>query len=139
MSDRHSSRGKRSDNGKWVEGHLITTGDRSFIVPYFGIACINEQKNRQTDKLITLYAFEVVSETVGQCSDLPDAYGCKIFEGDRLYDERNDEWCVVEFQDGAFIAVYDGVQYPLSECADVCMVSGTIHDKIEVLEDGGND
>ncbi len=71
-------RGKRADNGKWVEGYFIQTliggKEVSVIVPKGAFDGM-----RISDKI-----YQVDPETVGQYIDLEDKNGVKIFEGDIL-------------------------------------------------------
>ena len=60
-------RGKRVENGKWVDGDLVKR-DKSFYV-------------LQSDS-DDYECNEVIPETVGQYTGLDDKYGVKIFEGD---------------------------------------------------------
>lgn len=87
-------RGKRVDNGEWVEGYLFKTKEHTYIA-YAG----------QFDDDLFLSPknifIEVVPETVGQYTGLTDKNRKNIFKGDivRLCDENNDtEWsAIVEF------------------------------------------
>lgn len=69
-------RGKRVDNGEWVEGYYVceskdSTASRHFIIQNF----------RSGSNLDGLVEFEVIPETVCQYTNFNDENG-KIYEGD---------------------------------------------------------
>lgn len=143
-------RGKRIDNGEWVEG-----------TPIFAWGCC---------KMITAMAVHpefvdvgnvyyaeghpVDPDTVGEYTGLRDKNGKLIFEGDKLIPFDNDiDKMVVEFHDGTFTLClygdrgyrsesgdweYDGSNYGVIECepltsyGDEIVVCGNIHDNPEL-------
>lgn len=86
---RNLYRGKRVDNGEWVEGYLLQS---NLIVPaghFFNFCRCNDKNIITNDSCLVFY--EVIPETVGQCTGLNDKNNKKIFEGDIV----SNEWCLI--------------------------------------------
>ena len=126
-------RGKRLDNGEWVEGSALIPH------PSFGGETVIITQDAPFHSLV----YTVDPETVGQFIGLTDKNGKKIFEGDIL--KRWDTYSVVEY--GAFnCSCCDGVFgwylndddiRSLDGFANAFEVAGNIHDNPELL--GGTD
>ena len=131
-------RGKRTDNGEWVEGyysyspeidkHMITTAD---LAHPFG----------------TNFGFyKVIPETVGQYTGLTDKNGRKIFEGDVIefadfFDSEIHRgvayWCDLAFWFDCTETEGDEGIYSLAYIsANILEVIGNIYDNPELLKGG---
>lgn len=129
-------RGKRLDNGEWVEGDIC---HHDGVVSYIG----------QHPADGSMVCYDLDPETVGQFTGLVDRSGKRIFEGDVVSTDLERPYLIVEFRDGCFMFnVNDGgedyydIMVPiLREPQTVYKygeVIGNIHDKPELLEGGGD-
>ena len=126
-------RGKRVDNGEWVEGAYYKEPytDKAFIIRWNSTGLgFNE-------------FIEVDGETVGQCSGVPDKNGKKMFEGDvvRLTISKVEKFnSVCKFDGGAFglewwwmgVARFNSFT---SICHTEFEVIGNVHDNPELLKE----
>lgn len=130
-------RGKRLDNGEWVEGAFLNDRDGVFyICPAVSDISYGDSGNRMR---IGCW-YKVASSTVGQCTGLKDKNGKKIFEGD-IVDilTENEEIGVIEYDDGGFQVEADGfiVDFHANINGTDLEVIGNIHDnKLEDFDNG---
>lgn len=132
-------RGKRTSNGEWVYGPLIS---------YEDYCCILDKHDQDRFETVYLdarfgvidgYAMPVLPETVGQYVGANDKNGKKIFEGDIL--RRNNTVILIAYEDSAF--VYSDVDdldtnWPIDDCDYGTIIQkyeviGNIHDNPELL------
>ena len=143
-------RGKRTDNGEWVEGYyspvnIPITGNMGHFINVGGYRAV-----------------EIDPETVGQFTGLCDKNGVRIFEGDIIRWHDNTELsvggqiaevCFGKYRDAdsAFDDVY-AIDFYLrtsgGECVTICWLDeykndfdiiGNIHDTPELLEVSGDE
>jgi uncharacterized phage protein (TIGR01671 family) len=88
-------RGKRIDNGEWVEGCLTRySQEMSYI----------------TVDILEQEVYQIYTETVGQYTGLLDKNGKRIFEGDKVKGKDHYNHCLpfngtVGFKDGSFVII----------------------------------
>lgn len=130
-------RGKRVDNGEWVEGQFIPSntndGYRTYIIA-------NAKWDYSDDGLDLLETdiYEVDPSTLGECTGLRDMNGKLIFEGDIV--KYKDNCYEIKYlkkymrfspvKPGTVFAVFD---YTQSE------IVGNIHDNPELLKGEANE
>ncbi len=131
-------RGKRADNGKWIEG-----------VPY-GEYMICGMNLLRADAEIPMSEYpefdyvRIIPETVGQYTGLTDENGVKIFEGDIVkahfpnkYEFVKDEFIEkIKFRNGCFwFGSWNFIEF-LDKFRNYKVV-GNIHDNPELLKSKG--
>lgn len=121
-------RGKRIDNGKWIEGSLLydTENSLAYIAEHF------------EDK--AAYLREVIPETVGQYAGLIDKNGKKIFEGDVVRYMNKETMVVVWNKESASFAIaYSAINFnylaTISSAHIYLEVIGNIHDNPELIKE----
>lgn len=139
-------RGKRVDNGEWVEGNFIKDnwGD-TYGELIYGIL----QDREAPAGLAGWIPKRVLPETVGEYTGLTDKNGKKIFEGDILQDKFGqikivdycNEWgafraCFVKAlnDEGKIVATVGGASF-VGTIWRKYEVIGNIHDNPELLKD----
>lgn len=120
-------RGKRTDNGKQVEGNLFIP-DKDDTPTQI---CIGTNIIRIT--------YDVIPETVGQYTGLTDKNGTKIFEGDILKGAWDTIFQVV--YDDCYLGFRAKEKDGMHNCIDYygldrIEVIGNIHDNTELMKGG---
>lgn len=138
-------RGKRADNGEWIYGRNINkfADDSVYMLKHGEQVTVIKNVKAKTDNLYGMSSnserpifIKIVPETVGQytcCFDKSKT--TKVFEGDIVWDEINEEYGVVEFDEGEFAANFYGDigADRFADVIDCCYVCGNIYDNPELL------
>jgi uncharacterized phage protein (TIGR01671 family) len=115
-------RGKRVDNGGWVEGYYF----ESFTgIPY--IMVLHDHILKMTEYYQVIYA------TIGQYTELKDKNGKEIYEGDVVvYTSENTVQSRVSFESGCFWVTFNSYKYELFRyiSSGKLEVIGNIHTEV---------
>ncbi|WP_271003853.1 YopX family protein [Listeria seeligeri] len=111
-------------NGAWVCGNL------SILKKKIGNVAAGSYISNSAG---APFAYKVRPETVSQFIGLTDKNGKKIFEGDIGWDEHNECYGVVKFEEGKFLYVWENIAEDLREVADSIEIYGNIHENPESL------
>ena len=130
---RHICRGKRKDNDEWVEGYYVCNGEHCYIF---------SGKLGIVNKSVYWERYEVIPETVEQCSGVPDKNGKLMYTGDiinALLDFGMPIKSVCAFRDGSFglFAKQHGAEHfhPFTSLCNISYeIIGNIHDNKELFE-----
>lgn len=151
MNDRHICKGKRTDNGEWVEGYYFEFEGRSYIT-YLEETIIHVVYATEPSIIdFNMRAFEVDSETICRCTGLPDKNGKKVWENDIVrYRFDNDigkvffsdfraSWSIAMGKNGNKHInndLFKYVQFKYVQKENRVEVIGNIFDNPELLEGG---
>lgn len=126
-------RGKRVDNGEWVEGYFCADA----IEQLYGCNTGMDGFIRRFDPEIhKSNMFEVDRETVGQFTGLTDRNGVKIFEGDIVNYNGEPGYVVFDKDNAAFLIFFKtwNAGFDSIYCDRNAEVIGNIYDNPELLE-----
>ena len=130
-------RGKRADNGKWVEGYVA----EHTLIPedlnaYVGLVIEGKPKKAYDNN----FCYVVDPATVGQYTGLTDKNGKQIFEGDIVKNKLNipNKRYVIKYDSllGAFIGEDGSTMHftTFDGDSELFEVIGNIHDNQELLK-----
>ena len=132
-------RGKRTDNGEWVYGNLITpTFDNSDNIFGYYIHEINKTnyfttRDNGLENFYEIQLFRIDPETVGQYTGLKDKNGIRIYECDIVKHGRELDYIdIVEYGNCCFYTSLSSDW--LSDCENIEVI-GNIYENQELLED----
>ncbi|HAM1148678.1 TPA: hypothetical protein H9270_002065 [Listeria monocytogenes] len=102
--------------------------------------CFNETEavgvsgcgNAKCTLCVDWYNFDDV--VLMQYTGLKDKNGKNIFEGDIGWDEHNECYGVVKFEEGKVLYVWENIAEDLQEVADGIEICGNIHENPELME-----
>ena len=142
-------RGKRTDNGEWIEGYYAKQSNHACFEYELKYTHFIYKDVFMDFGLGGLCEAEVIPETVGQYTGRTDKNGKKIFEGDiaTCMTKYGGDIGIVTFKDGKF-AIYWQSEYRYPKCGKTTdyyhmnartKVVGNIYDNPELIGEKTND
>ena len=135
-------RGKRTDNGEWVEGYLC----RKYFqeIPHDRVVIQYETKDKGKMWQPNYMVAEVIPSSISMFTGLTDKNGKKIFEGDIIKSCEYDDVYFVKYCADDNYPAFDVVPEMNIECnglshlhiVEGIEVIGNIHDNPELLKGG---
>ena len=132
-------RGKRVDNGEWVEGNLVDCPQNFRCKRIVNFGCLSAG-------VITRWEQDVIPETVGECTGLKDKNGKLIFEGDIVdcWSEGVQAKGIIQRRVDGLWFIYPAWQKriiwslrPNRNGETTVKIIGNIHDNPELMEGAG--
>lgn len=145
-------RGKRTDNGEWVEGFYVCLFEKKngfYQANHYifdGNTRLGEERyvgHGNYDQDLIIFKRKIDEKTLGQFAGMIDKNGKNIFEGDILKNNIG-EYSIVEFMDGCFMLAcndngetYHDIMLPISKNKQTIYkygeVIGNIYDNANLL------
>lgn len=131
-------RGKRLDNGEWLEGNFYESGISGAFILQNNTRKTIDAKTGEITLRDEPIQFEVLTSTIGQYTGTNDNHGKKIFEGDiirKTNEGRHPKIFTANIR--THFCVNEEVYYsPCDNFTESCEyeIIGNIHDNPELLE-----
>ena len=119
-------RGKRVDNGEWIEGSFLPGNERQTLHPCIFVYLPETQ---------SFECFDIDIDTLGEYTGLMDRNATRIFEGDVIKDDKHlylIEWYASDFDAGFWPFICSANCRAVRSCN--CEIIGNIHDNPELLK-----